>query len=122
MDKFETLKIEFFKDKKGKQPVEIWLKGFPLIVAKSIYRDILAASYRNMSGKNKYQIASQIEKNLWQIYNSFANVYILFTIDKDVLVLLDGFTAPNNKDKAGGKHLIKARKRLGQYREVNNGK
>lgn len=117
MDNFKTLKVEFFKDKKGKELVKIWLNSLLNVTAELIYRDILASSYRNISGTNKYQVAMQIEKKLWQAYNPFLHSHIIFTIDNNILVVLDGFIAPNGKDKATGKHLSKARKRLKLYME-----
>lgn len=96
--KRQQLKIKFYKNDLGKEPVRIWLKTLQRDSRKAIGKDIMTVQYGWPIGMPVVKALSG-HKKLWEIRTELKDGIsrILFTIYQDVIVLLHGFIKKSQK-------------------------
>jgi phage-related protein len=107
------LKVIFYKSQNGKEPVRDWLKSFPLQDKKAIGEDIKTVQFGWPLGM---PLVRKLEAGLWEVRSntSAGTVQIIFTIQKELMVLLHGFVKKSTKTPLDD--LSIARQRLAQVR------
>jgi phage-related protein len=84
------LKVSFYKTEGGREPVREWLMELRREDKKEIGQDIKTAQFGWPVGM---PLIRKIEKSLWEVRSQIRDgiARVLFTIDKDEMVLLHGF-------------------------------
>lgn len=98
--KIETvLKVQFYAETSGNEPVRKWLLGLNDNDRKKIGRDILIVQYEWPIGM---PLVKHIGKGLWEIRSNLDNriARIIFIIEKTNLILLHGFIKKSQKISA----------------------
>ena len=107
------LKVVFYKSQTGKEPVRDWLKDLPLQDKKVIGEDIKTVEFGWPLGM---PLIRKLEPDLWEVRSNTSTeiARVVFTVDREVIVLLHGFI--KKSDKTPLDDLSLARKRLMQVR------
>ena len=102
-------KVFFYRTASGREPVREWLKHFDLANRKRIGEDLYTLQLGWPVGM---PLARKLEPGLWEFrsYISRGIVRIMFTEEKNTLILLHGFIKKSQKLPAS--ELAVAKKRL----------
>jgi phage-related protein len=103
------LKVHFFRQKRGKEPVRAWLKSLPPEDRKLIGEDIKTVQWGWPLGMPLVRI---LGNGLWEIRTDLSEktARVIFCVSDDHLVLLHGFIKKTRKTLK--KDLELARQRL----------
>jgi phage-related protein len=107
------LKVIFYKSESGNEPVREWLKGLPRSDRKIIGEDIKTVQFGWPLGM---PLVRKLGVGLWEVRSKLDNriARALFTVERNVLVLLHGFI--KKSEKTPGDDLNLAKKRLATLR------
>lgn len=110
--KGQQLRIKFYKNDLGKEPVRIWLKSLQKDARKAIGKDMMTVQYGWPIGMPVVRALSG-HKKLWEVRTELKDGIsrILFTIYKDVIVLLHGFIKKSQKTPKKDIDIAEKRKR-----------
>lgn len=110
-----TLAVVFFRTLNGNEPVREWLLSLPQEQKKAIGTEIKVVQYGWPLGM---PVVRKMSPDLWEVRVNIPGgiARVLFTVDNDLMVLLNGFIKKSQKTPAN--ELETARKRLNQYRGV----
>jgi phage-related protein len=109
------LRVVFFKNDAGNEPVREWLKGLPREDRKTIGADILTVQYTWPVGK---PLVDSLGDGLWEVRSRLSNriARTLFAVVDGEIVLLHGFVKKQRKTPPDELDLAKKRKK--QYLEL----
>jgi len=113
------LKVQFFTLSSGRKPVRDWLTDPRQVLQddkKTIGEDIKAVQYGWPMGM---PIVRKLETNLWEVRSdiSVGIARVMFTIQKNSMVLLHGFIKKDQKTPTEDLDLARERKSLVQRGE-----
>lgn len=100
----------FFKTKAGSEPVKNWLKGLEKEDKSAIGKDIKEVEFGWPKGM---PLVRKMDKDLWEVRTDISNNRIsrvLFTVCKDIMVLLHGFIKKSQKTPKADLDLAKDRR------------
>jgi phage-related protein len=102
------LKVIFYKSESRNEPVREWLKSLPRSDRKIIGEDIKTVQLGWPLGM---PLVRKLDVGLWEVRSKLDNRFarVLFTVEKNVLVLLHGFIKKSEKTPAGDLNLAKKR-------------
>jgi phage-related protein len=100
--------VIFYKSESGNEPVREWLKNLPRSDRKIIGEDIKTVQLGWPLGM---PLVRKLDVGLWEVRSKLDNriARVLFTVEKNVLVLLHGFIKKSEKTPAGDLNLAKKR-------------
>lgn len=103
------LQVIFFKTSSGHEPVREWLKALPIDERKIVGHDLKTAQYGWPLGM---PLIRKLEPGLWEIRSRLPAriARVIFTVEKDKMVLLHGFIKKSEKTPV--QELQLARQRL----------
>ena len=106
-------KVHFYGTDSGKEPVRDWLKQLDPVNRKRIGEDLYTLQLGWPVGM---PLARKLEPNLWELRSHIANgiARIMFTKEKNVLILLHGFVKKSRK--LPDTELALARTRLATFK------
>lgn len=106
-------KILFYCTASGREPVREWLKKIDPASRKRIGEDLYTLQLGWPIGM---PLARKLEPNLWELRSHISNgiARIMFTADKNALILLHGFIKKSKKLPAAD--LALAKERLANFR------
>jgi phage-related protein len=106
-------KIFFYRTVSGREPVREWLRQIDPVDRKRIGEDLYTLQLGWPAGM---PLARKLEPNLWEFRCRISNgiVRIMFTEEKDALILLHGFIKKSQKLPAN--ELALAKERLATFR------
>ena len=106
-------KVVFYRTASGREPVREWLKQIDPANRKRIGEDLYTLQLGWPVGM---PLARKLEPNLWELRSHIPNgiVRIMFTEEKEALILLHGFIKKSKKLPAS--ELALATKRLASFR------
>ena len=109
-------KVFFYRTASGREPVREWLRQFDPANRKRIGEDLYTLQLGWPIGM---PLARKLEPRLWELRSriSLGIVRIIFTKEKEALILLHGFIKKSQKLLAS--ELALAKKRLANFRERN---
>ena len=107
-------KVFFYRTASGREPVREWLRQFDSANRKRIGEDLYTLQLGWPIGM---PLARKLEPRLWELRSriSFGIVRIMFTKEKEALILLHGFIKKSQKLPASD--LALAKKRLAKFGE-----
>ena len=107
------LQVVFFKTQTGNEPVRDWLKSLSWEDKKTIGEDIKTVQYGWPIGM---PVVRKLAPGLWEVRSRVKDgvARIIFTCDRNVMILLHGFIKKSQKTPQDDLNL--ARDRLGQLR------
>ena len=110
-----TLAVVFFRTLNGNEPVREWLLSLPQEQKKAIGMEIKVVQYGWPLGM---PVVRKMSPDLWEVRVNIPGgiARVLFTVDKDLMILLNGFIKKSQKTPEN--ELETAKKRLNQYRGV----
>jgi phage-related protein len=102
------LTVRFFRESTGTEPVRDWLKGLPSAEMREIGADIKTVQFGWPIGM---PVVDHIEGEIWEVRTRLATrlARVLFTLDRDVMVLLHGFIKKERKTPRADLELAKQR-------------
>lgn len=108
------LRVVFFKTNSATEPVRDWLKELARDDRRIIGEDIKTVQFGWPLGM---PLVRKLEADLWEVRSHLQNriVRVIFTVQRDVMVLLHGFIKKSQKTPLSD--LNTARKRLVQFKE-----
>jgi len=94
----KKLKVKFYQNDLGREPVKEWLKKLQKDAKKAIGKDIMTVQYGWPIGMPVVKPITGYKK-LWEVRTDLKDGIsrILFTICKDMMVLLHGFIKKSQK-------------------------
>ena len=110
-----TLAVVFFRTLNGNEPVREWLLSLPQEQKKAIGTEIKVVQYGWPLGM---PVVRKMSPDLWEVRVNIPGgiARVLFTVDKDLMILLNSFIKKSQKTPEN--ELETAKKRLNQYRGV----
>ena len=113
METLPRLRVVFFRTEAGREPVREWLKALPREERKTIGEEIKTVQFGWPLGM---PLVRKMEPDLWEVRVRLGNriARVFFTVEEDVMVLLQGFIKKGQKTPK--KELDLARKRLAQVK------
>lgn len=110
------LKVVFFRNDSGSEPVREWLKSLSLNEKRIIGEDIKTVQFGWPLGM---PIVRKMEPGLWEVRSKLIDriARVLFTVKDDKMVLLHGFI--KKSDKTPQNDLTLTRQRLAKLRGEN---
>jgi len=111
------LRVVFFRTGSGAEPVRKWLKALPDEHKKAIGRDVKTIQIGWPIGM---PLVEKIEPGLWEVRTNLMSgiARVLFTVDRDLMILLHGFIKKTRKIPQN--ELNTAKRRLRQYQEAES--
>ncbi|QTA85710.1 type II toxin-antitoxin system RelE/ParE family toxin [Desulfonema magnum] len=96
--KGQQLRIKFYQNDLGKEPVKDWLKTLQKDARKAVGKDMMTVQYGWPIGMPVVRALSGYKK-LWEVRTELKGgiARIMFTIYKDVIVLLHGIIKKSQK-------------------------
>jgi len=103
------LTVIFYKSESGNEPVREWLENSPRSDRKIVGEDIMTVQLGFPLGMPSVR---KLDVGLWEVRSKLGNriARVLFTIEKDVMVLLHGFIKKSEKTPASDLNLAKKRR------------
>ncbi len=98
------LTVRFFRESTGTEPVRDWLKGLPSEEMRGIGADIKTVQFGWPIGM---PVVDHIDGEIWELRTRLARV--LFTLDRNVMVLLHGFIKKERRTPRADLELAKQR-------------
>lgn len=114
-NELNKLKVKFYKSANGNEPVRDWIKSLSEEDKTIIGKDIKTVQYFWPLGK---PLVDHIEGDIWEIRSNITNkniARVLFFVEKDRMILLNGFIKKTQKTPKQEKDLAKAR-----YKEIKS--
>ena len=102
------LQVNFYKTESGNEPVREWLRSLPRAEKKIIGEDIKTVQFGWPLGM---PLVRKIDTDLWEIRSKLDNriARLLFTAQRNVMVILHGFIKKSEKIPTNDLHLAKKR-------------
>jgi phage-related protein len=106
-----TLRARFFRTDAGGEPVRDWLKGLPVAERKTIGEDIKTVQFGWPLGM---PLVAHLESGIWEIRIRLSTriARVLFVLEGDTMVLLNGFIKKEQKTPKPELDLAKERLKL----------
>lgn len=107
------LEVRFFRTEAGKEPVRDWLRELPVLDRRTVGEDLKTVQFGWPLGM---PLVRKMERDLWKVRVSLDKriARLLFTVEGNALVLLNGFIKKSRATPADD--LALARQRLRQLR------
>lgn len=104
------LRVRFYQEDSGAEPVRDWLKRLPVEERKSIGADIKTVQFRWPVG---LPWVRSLGAGLWEVRSNLTNrtARLIFAIDRGDMVLLHGFIKKTPKTPAADLDLARKRAR-----------
>jgi phage-related protein len=102
------LTVRFFRESTGTEPVRDWLKGLPSAEMREIGADIKTVQFGWPIGM---PVVDHIGGEIWEVRTRLATrlARVLFSLDRNVMVLLHGFIKKERKTPRADLELAKQR-------------
>ena len=102
------LTVRFYREATGTEPVRDWLKGLPSAEMREIGADIKTVQFGWPLGM---PVVDHVEGEIWEVPTRLATrlARVLFTLDRNVMVLLHGFIKKERKTPRPELELAKQR-------------
>jgi len=102
------LQVNFYNTGSGNEPVREWLRSLPRVEKKIIGEDIKTVQFGWPLGM---PLVRKVDTDLWEIRSRLGNriARLLFTVQKNLIVILHGFIKKSEKIPANDLHLAKKR-------------
>jgi len=102
------LTVIFYKSESGNEPVREWLKNLPRGDRKIIGEDMKTVQLGWPLGMPSVR---KLDVGLWEVRSKLGNriARVLFTVEKNVMVLLHGFIKKSEKTPSDDLNLAKKR-------------
>ncbi len=113
-NKPKKLAAIFFKNESGAEPVRDWLKELPKIDRQEIGIDIQTVQYGWPLGM---PLVENLGKGIWEVRTKLKSqriARVLFFMDQDAMILVNGFIKKTQKTPDDEKALALKRKQLYQ--------
>lgn len=109
------LTVRFFRESTGTEPVRDWLKGLASSEMRKIGADIKTVQFGWPIGM---PVVDHIDGEIWEVRTRLATrlARVLFTLDRNVMVLLHGFIKKERRTPRAD--LEVAKKRLKKLRSA----
>jgi phage-related protein len=109
------LTVRFFRESTGTEPVRDWLKGLPSAEMRAIGADIKTVQFGWPIGM---PVVDHVDGHIWEVRTRLPTrlARVLFTLDRNVMVLLHGFIKKERKTPRTDLEL--ARQRLKKLRSA----
>ena len=103
------LEVVFYRTESGKEPVRDWLKTLTKQDKKTIGSDIKTVQHGWPIGM---PVVRKLDRNLWEVRSRLDRriARVIFTVQKDKLILLHGFIKQSQKIPKDDLTLAKGRK------------
>jgi len=108
------LRVRFYREDSGREPVREWLKGLPRLDRKSVGADIKTVQFRWPLG---LPWVRPLGEGLWEVRSRLENRIsrVIFVIDRGEMVLLHGFIKKTQAIPQAD--LTLARRRVAKFQE-----
>lgn len=106
----KTITVKFYKSEKGNEPVKEWIKGLSKENKTIIGEDIKTVEYGWPIGM---PLVRKMDKDLWEVRIDLTNkeiARILFTVSKNIMVLLHGFIKKSQQTPTNDLKIAKERR------------
>jgi phage-related protein len=102
------LTVRFFRESTGAEPVRDWLKGLQSEEMREIGADIKTVQFGWPIGM---PVVDHIDGEIWEVRTRLATrlARVLFTLDREVMVLLHGFIKKERRTSKADLALAKQR-------------
>lgn len=106
-----TLSVRFFKTDAGGEPVRDWHKNLPVFERKAIGEDIKTVQFGWPLGM---PLVAHLESGIWEVRTRLSTriARVLFVLEGDVMVLMNGFIKKDQKTPKPELDLAKERLKL----------
>ena len=107
------LEVVFFRTEAGNEPVREWLRGLIREDRRTVGEDIKTAQFGWPIGM---PLIRKLTTGLWEVRSHISTgiARVMFTVDRQTLVLLHGF--PKKSQRTPPADLMTAKRRLAQLR------